>query len=404
METKKYQAFDNQKLSYLEEFYRNALLNDTLPFWTQYCVDEKYGGFLFCLDQDGTVIDTDKGMWQTCRFTWLLSTLYNTVEQRPEWLELAKHGIDFIQKYGFDKDGRMFFQVTQDGQPIRKRRYLFTETFAAIAFASYAKAAQNDQAARLAKDIFRRILYYNNTPGLIPSKFETETRNMKSLAMPMILMATAQVLRETINDPICEDIINCSIAEIRKDFLKPEFKAVMESVGPDGEFFDHFDGRILNPGHAIECAWFLLHEAKYRNNDAELIKLGTTILDWMWEIGWDKEYGGILYFRDIKGLPVQEYWHDMKFWWPQNEAIIATLLAYSLTGEEKYAKCHTMIHEWAHKYFPDPEYGEWFGYLHRDGRLSVRLKGNLWKGPFHLPRMQWYCWQLLKEMKSNEKK
>ena len=156
---------------------------------------------------------------------------------------------------------------------------------------------------------------------------------------------------------------------------------------------------MLTPGHAIEAAWFILHEAKHRGGDAELIETGTTMLDWMWKRGWDDEFGGILYFRDVKGLPVQEYWQDMKFWWPQNEAIIATLLAYQLTGDEKYATWHGQIHDWAHQHFPDREFGEWFGYLHRDGRISVPLKGNLWKGPFHLPRMQWYCWRVLEEIR-----
>ena len=84
----------------------------------------------------------------------------------------------------------------------------------------------------------------------------------------------------------------------------------------------------------------------------------------------------------------------------KNEAIIATLLAYQLTGEKKYAEWHKLIHEWTYKLFPDPEYGEWFGYFHRDGRLSVPLKGNLWKGPFHIPRMQLMAWKILEEIKS----
>ncbi|MFT5110341.1 MAG: N-acylglucosamine 2-epimerase [Pseudoalteromonas tetraodonis] len=170
----------------------------------------------------------------------------------------------------------------------------------------------------------------------------------------------------------------------------------METVGPSGELIDHFDGRTLNPGHAMECAWFILHEAKHRGGDTQLLALGTKMLDWMWEIGWDKEHGGILYFKDVKGLPVQEYWHDMKFWWPQNETIIATLLAHQLTGDAKYEQWHRQVHDWAYAHFPDKENGEWYGYLHRDGRISSTLKGNLWKGFFHFPRMQWYCWQLLK--------
>jgi len=385
-----------ERIRELSIVYREGLLRDTLPFWMNHAVDREYGGFLFALDRDGSVLDTDKGLWQHGRFTWLLGTLYNTVEPRDEWLELAKHGIDFIRRYGFDQDGRMFFQVTRDGRPVRKRRYLFTETFAIAALAAYAKATGDAQAKQEALDLFHLVVRYLTTPGLVEPKFYPETRAGKALAVAMIMIVTAQILRDVVDDPgFCNEWIDTSIAEIERDFMKPEFKAVLETVGPQGEFIDHFDGRIMCPGHAFEAAWFILHEARQRQNDPRLITLGTTILDWMWKWGWDEEYGGILYYRDAKGLPVQEYWQDMKFWWPQTEAIIATLLAYQITGEEKYAQWHQMIHEWTYSHFPDPEYGEWFGYLHRDGRISVPLKGNLWKGPFHLPRMQLYCWKLL---------
>ena len=394
--------FNKNRVEELITIYRDGLLQDTLPFWIKHCVDKEFGGFMFCLDRDGSIIDTDKGMWQTCRFTWLLATLYNTVEKKSEWLELAKHGINFIQKYGFDSDGRMFFIVDRQGKPVRKRRYVFTETFAAIAYAAYSKAANDDEAAKQAKGLFDLITRYVTTPGLIPPKIDAETRPMKSIGMPMILLATAQAFREVFADPIYTESVDRCIHELRNDFMNFEFEAVMEAVGPNGEFIDHFDGRTLNPGHAIECAWFILHEAKHRNNDPDLVKMGTTMLDWMWKIGWDEEFGGIFYFRDVKEKPVQEYWHDMKFWWPQCETIIANLLAYQLTGEEKYAGWHKMIHDWTYKHFPDPHYGEWYGYLHRDGRISVSLKGNIWKGPFHIPRMQWYCWKLLEEVLHSE--
>ncbi len=386
----------------LIEIYRDGLLQDSIPFWLKNSIDKEFGGFMFCLDRDGSVIDTDKGMWQTCRFTWMLGTLFNKVEKKQEWLELAKHGIDFIDKYGFDNDGRMFFQVTRDGKPIRKRRYVFTETFAAIAYAAYARATGKTEYSDKARQLFDIVIKFTTTPGLIPPKY-TDTRPMKAMGLPMITIVTAQELRENLSDESYTRYIDQCIEEIRRDFLKPEFNAVMETVGKNGEFLDHFDGRTLNPGHAIEGAWFILNEAKLRNNDTELIRLGTTMLDWMWERGWDKEYGGILYYTDVKGLPVQEYWHDMKFWWPQNETIIATLLAYQLTGDGKYVKWHKMAHEWAFNHFPDPKYGEWFGYLHRDGRVSVPLKGNIWKGPFHLPRMQLVTWKIMEEILASKK-
>ena len=379
--------------------YRDGLLHDTLPFWLPRAIDEEHGGYLLFRDQDGSLLDTDKGVWQHGRFAWLLATLYDQVEPRPEWLRLSRHGIDFLRAHGFDSDGRMYFHLTREGAPLRKRRYIFSETFMVAALAAYGKAAGDAQAVQEAVDLFALTMRYLTTPGLLPPKVDPAVRSSKGLAIPMITIVTAQILRAAVSDPApyTEQIDRC-IGEIERDFLKPEFQAVLESVGPNGEFSDHFDGRMLNPGHSIEAAWFILHEAKLRGRDARLIRLGTQILDWMWRWGWDEEYGGIIYFRDVKGLPVQEYWHDMKFWWPQNEAIIATLLAYQLTGDEKYARWHQMAHDWAYRHFPDPEHGEWFGYLHRDGRLSTRLKGNLWKGPFHMPRMQLVCWQILQEM------
>ena len=157
----------------------------------------------------------------------------------------------------------------------------------------------------------------------------------------------------------------------------------------DGSLVDHFDARILNPGHAIEGAWFMMQEGKHRK-DSRLVRLGCQMLDWMWKRGWDDEFGGLFYYRDMRGLPVQEYWQDMKFWWPHNEA----LLAWTLTGDAKYARWHRMVHEWSFARFADPEYGEWYGYLHRDGRISNALKGNLWKSFFHHPRALWFCSQL----------
>ncbi|MCK4989872.1 MAG: AGE family epimerase/isomerase [Bacteroidales bacterium] len=381
------------------KIYKEGLLNDTVPFWIKHSVDKDYGGFMFSVDRDGSRLDTDKGMWQTCRFTWMLATLYNEVEQKEEWLDLALHGIDFINKHGFDSDGRMFFHLNRAGEAIRKRRYVFTETFASIAYAALYKSTGEEAHAQKSRELFQIVMKNFSSPDLSSPKF-TSTRPMKGFSNPMISIVTAQELRKNLGDPDYTDQIDGFIAEIESDFMKPEFKAVLENVGVDGQFQDHFDGRLLCPGHAIEAAWFILNEAKIRNKDPELIRVGTSILDWMWEIGWDKEYGGILYFRDVKGLPVQEYWQDMKFWWPQNEAIIATLLAFQLTGESKYEKWHDMIHDWVYRYFPDPEHGEWYGYLHRDGRISVPLKGNLWKGPFHIPRMQLYAWQILEEIKA----
>lgn len=394
---------ETDRIDELIKIYRDGLLEDTLPFWLNNCIDKKNGGFIFALNRDGSVLSTDKYIWLHGRFVWLLSTLYKDVEPCEKWIEAAQHGIDFLEKYGFSESGKMYFSVNRQGRPLRMRRYLFSEAFTVMAYAAFARASKNNNFAKKALALFKQIIYYYTTPELLEPKYDPVTRPMKGLAMPMVLICIAQVLRETVDDPICTEWIDRSIKEIQRDFVKPELKAVMETVGPDGEFIDTLEGRNVIPGHAIEIAWFILNEARYRKNDAELIKLGLTILDWMWEIGWDKTYGGLLYYVDAKKLPCCEYCHDMKFWWTHNETIIATLLAYQLTGEKKYLQKHRQVHDWAYAHFPDPKYGEWYGYLHRDGSVSSRLKGNQWKGPFHLPRMQLYCWKLLEEIKLSQR-
>jgi N-acylglucosamine 2-epimerase len=380
----------------MKEIYRDGLLNDTLPFWMDHSIDREHGGFITSLDQDGSILDTDKGVWQQGRFTWLLGELYNNVEPRQEWLDLALHGIRFIEEHCYDPaDGRMWFHVTRDGKPIRKRRYAFSESFTAIAYGELAKATGDESYATKAEAAFQNFIDHNQDPQGVEPKF-TDVRSTRGIGFPMITINTAQELRESIGLESADHWIDTSIESMRQFHIKEDIQCVVETVGSNGELLNHFDGRTLNPGHAIEGAWFIMAEGKHRGDDS-LIDLGCQMLDWMWQRGWDNEHGGMLYFTSIDGKPIQEYWHDMKFWWPHNETIIATLMASQLTGNPKYADWHRQVHDWSYQHFADQEHGEWFGYLLRDGSVSNRLKGNLWKGPFHFPRMQLLCWKALED-------
>lgn len=383
-----------ERINKLAKAYRATLLDDVLPFWLNHATDAEYGGIMTCVDRKGCVIDTDKGVWQQGRFAWMMAHLCNVVEKRPEWLAQAQHAIRFLRNHCYDTDGRMFFHVTREGTPIRKRRYAYSESFACIAMGEYARATGQSEYASLAEDTYAVYARHQT----VPPKF-TGARPMKALGVPMIDIFTCQCLRDSIGFAAADVRIDMAIEEIRRDFMKPEIRCCMENVGPDGERIDHLDGRILNPGHAIEAAWFIMSEGERRVN-AAYIRQGLDILDWMWERGWDTEYGGLLYYRDVAGHPVAEYWQDMKFWWPQNEALVATLLAYKLTGEQKYAERHLLLHDWYAKHFMDQEFGECYGYLSRDGRVTSDMKGNIFKGCFHYPRQLLRCWRLCEELHS----
>lgn len=377
--------------------YKNDVINNIMPFWIKNGLDRKNGGVYTCLDRDGSLMDTTKSVWFQGRFGFIAAYAYNNIEKNPEWLAASKSCIDFIEAHCFDTDGHMFFEVTAEGAPLRKRRYVFSEGFAAIAMAEYALATGEKKYAERALEIFKKTQYFLETPGLLEPKY-LPTQPVRGHSITMILINTASRIRQVINDPVLTEQIDTSIAALRKYFIHPEFKALLEMVGPNGEFIDTCNGRVINPGHCIETAWFIMEEAKNRNWDKDLTQLALQILDWSWEWGWDKEYGGIINFRDCRNLPPQDYSQDMKFWWPQTEAIIATLYAYQATKDEKYLEMHKQISEWTYAHFPDKEYGEWYGYLHRDGTVAQPAKGNIFKGPFHVPRMMIRSYLLCKEL------
>lgn len=366
--------------------YRNDLVSNVLPFWLENGLDQENGGVYTCLDRDGSLIDKTKSVWFQGRFGFVCSYAYNNIEKRSEWLEASKSCLDFIEKHCFDTDGHMFFEISADGKPLRKRRYVFSECFATIAMAEYALASGDTTYAQKAVDLFKRMLTMLETTGFLAPKYCPSVK-MRGHSITMMLINVAMVVKKVSDDPILDATIDQSISDLEKYFIHPEFNALLETVAEDGGFIDTCTGRVINPGHCIETAWFLFEVAVDRGNDQRIIDLAIKILDWSWKWGWDEKFGGIINFRDCRNLPCQDYAHDMKFWWPQCETIIATLYAYKLTKDEKYLTWHKMIHDYTYTYFPDAEYREWYGYLHRDGSVSQPAKGNIFKGPFHIPRM-----------------
>lgn len=372
-------------LGRLESDCRRELTEDILPFWLKNGLDPINGGVYTCLNRDGSVIDTTKSVWFQGRFGFVAAFAYNNIEANPIYLEAAKSCIDFIEAHCFDSDGRMYFEVKGDGTPLRKRRYVFSESFAAIAMSEYSIASGDKTYAKKALELFKDMIRFIETPGILEPKY-LPSEPAIGHSITMILINTASRIREAIADPALDCQIDKSLSTLHL-FMHPEVKALLEIVTPEGDIIDTCSGRTINPGHCIETAWFILEEAKYRGWDKKLTEMALTILDWSWEWGWDKEYGGIINFRDCRNLPCQDYSQDMKFWWPQTEALIASLYAFEATGDEKYIDMYRKIHDWTYSHFPDPDYGEWFGYLHRDGTVAQPAKGNIFKGPFHIPRM-----------------
>lgn len=386
---------DKQKLIEAQKWIKNEL-NVCADFWLKNGMDKENGGVYTCLDRKGEVYSTDKSVWMQGRCAWTFAHLCRLYGKRDEWMEASKSCLDFMEKYCInpDADGRMYFTVTAEGKPLRQRRYCFSEGFYAIANAEYygltGEKVYIDRARRAYELIYKLNNGLIDDPTGLGPKTIPETRTGRALADPMIFLNIISVLRRV--DPEHREEYDKRSAECTEAIFKyhyhPELKCTLESVAPDGtpELW-YTAGRVVNPGHDIECSWFLMEEANYRKNE-EIHKNAEQIFRNAIEAGWDNTYGGLLYFIDCLGKPTEAYEHDMKLWWPHNEIMIASLMAYRDTGDEYYADWFFKTLDYCKEHFADPEYGEWYGYLRRDGLpTEPSTKGSTFKGPFHLPRM-----------------
>lgn len=391
-----------------KKIYHSQLFDSCLKFWLESdLLDKEYGGYITSVDRGGRLYNDDKSVWFQGRGLWTFSAIMRKYGVRDELLEAAELGKSFLTKYCTDTDGRMFFTTTREGKPLRKRRYMFSEGFFVIGMAEYGAlmkdASALDQAGKCFDMMMRIYDHAETDPYKITPKEYASTRECRSAAVPMILINAAQILRRCIPDKaeryskIIDDLIN----DLKEYHIREDLSCVLETVLTDKSRLNNPTGRTVNPGHSCENAWFIMNEAVYKN-DKSLLQTALNILDWSLELGWDHEYGGIYYFRDIDGRPCEQLEADMKLWWVHNEALIATLFAYSLTRNEKYLAWFEKIHQYTFSHFVDNEYGEWYGYLHRDGTVSHTQKGSMWKGPYHLPRCLMICEELLDKIIKNK--
>ena len=380
--------------------YKNELLTNVIPFWENNSIDKQFGGYFTCLDREGKVFDTDKFIWLQARQVWMFAKLYNEVEQRQEWLQIALDGATFLQKYGHDGNLNWYFSLTREGKPLVQPYNIFSDCFATMAFGQLGKATGNEEFASIAKDTFQNILKRKDNPKGSYNKLVSGTRPLKGFSLPMILCNLSLEIEHLLESDLVDSTINQVLYEVMEIFYQPDSGLILENVNPDGSFSDSFEGRLLNPGHAIEAMWFIM-DLSERLKRPDLSQKAVDIALRTLKYGWDEKYGGIFYFLDIKGNPPQQLEWDQKLWWVHIETLITLIKGYELTGNHECSFWFEKVHDYTWSHFADPNHGEWFGYLNRRGDVLLPLKGGKWKGCFHVPRGLFQVWKTLEKI--NEK-
>jgi N-acylglucosamine 2-epimerase len=374
--------------------YRSNLLDSVIPFWENFSPDWEKGGFFTCLDAQGRVYDTDKFVWLQSRQTWCFSMLYNRVERRPEWLRLAQHGAKFLMNHGRDAEGNWYFSLNREGEPLVAPYNIFSDCFATMAFGQLYVATGEEQYGQIAKKTFDNILLRAKNPKGKYIKAHPGTRDLQNFSLPMILCNLVTEIEDLLPVSLVEQTIDSGIKTVMEVFYQPSLGLILENVAPDGSFVDCYEGRLINPGHGIEAMWFIMDLAAKRRDHATIEKAIEITLSTL-EFSWDREFGGIFYFLDIKGNPPQQLEWDQKLWWVHMETLITLAKGYLHTGDERLWKWFEKVHAYTWENFVDEENGEWYGYLSRGGKVLLPLKGGKWKGCFHVPRGLFQLWQTM---------
>ncbi len=381
------QTIDNKAyIVDLASLYAQELVNEVLPFWVKNSPDSVNGGFFTCLDASGKVFDTDKFMWLQGRQVWCLSYMYHHLKPEQQWLDMAIQGADFMLKHGRDNEGNWYFSLDQMGRPLVQPYNIFSDCFATMALAALDRVCPGKGYGEVAVETFDNIIARRQNPKGAYNKNYPGTRPMRNFSLPMILCNLALELEHVIGSDAVNAFIPEVLHEVMDIFYQPELGVILENVAEDGSLVDSFDGRLLNPGHAIEAMWFVM-DIGHRIGNKKLIAQATQIMLNTLQKGWDNEYGGIFYFLDLHGHPPQQLEWDQKLWWVHVETLVALAKGYQYTGNQDCLRWFMKVHEYSWQHFRDDKNGgEWYGYLNRQGEVLLHLKGGKWKGCFHVPR------------------
>jgi N-acylglucosamine 2-epimerase len=375
--------------SMLLDQYRAELLDRTIPFWIKYGVDWKNGGICTCIADDGRVLSDDKYMWSQLRAIWTFSALYNKIERRKEWLDVALNIYNFVTKHGRDENGNWVFLVDKNGRHLQGATSIYADGFAIYGLTELAHATGDQDVLQLALATYANVQRRLARPGSYGTAPLPIPPGAKAHGISMIFSLVFAELGELLNESA---IVNAGFDhanQVMSVFLRPEHKQLYEFACLDDTLLDVPPGRVVNPGHVLESMWFMIHIFQ-RTNDTARIRQAIEAIKWHIELGWDEEFGGILLARDAEGSFWENKW-DTKIWWPHTEALYALLLAYSISKEPWCLDWFQRVHDYAFAHFPVPQYGEWTQNLDRRGnKLNATIALPV-KDPFHLPRALIYC-------------
>lgn len=378
----------------------NRMLNDKiLPFWEN-LKDDTYGGFYGWLDFE---LNLDKKAVKGCilnsRILWFFSNAYLTLKD-TELLPYAKHAYEFLKKYCIDKEyGGVYWSLNYDGTVFDSTKHTYNQAFAIYALASYYDATKEEEALKIAYDLYR-IIESNCTDEV--GYLEAFTYDFKPEDNDK-LSENGVIAEKTMNTLLHVFEAYTELYRVTKDeqvakklyFIMDVFEKQVfnEELRRQEVFFDKNMNSILDLhsyGHDIETAWLIDRGCEVLN-DAELTKRMhriTSILE-------DEIYKVAYIDHSLLNECEKGNVNRMRVWWVQAEAVVGFFNAYEKSNDERYKEAAKDILEYIKTKLEDQREGsEWYWQLD-DNHLPDTSKPIVepWKCPYHNGRM---CFEIIR--------
>lgn len=369
-------------LKKLRDTYMEALLGKFIPNMDTYVVDHELGGFMCSIDiRSRKLISTTKRAWFEGRGIWMYSFLYNNIEKKPRYLEIATKSKNFILKL-LPKDGTYYISsFTKEGVPVGKvEGDIYGNLFVAEGLAEYSKALGDKRYFDQAKDIIlKAVARYDRPDFTYAYKAENRLAGPRILGHWMILLSlSTQMLRQHPDTEIKALADRC-VDAIMNHHLNPEFKLLNEALAHDmSALTDPVASQFGDIGHGCETLAFVMNYAVLIK-DANLFKRASAEFKRHVDIAWDDIYGG--HFHVMENVSTNT-WTLNKLRWLQEEILIGALILIEHTGDEWALNCFAKTEAYIREKYVRPEYA----FVIDSGDRKMEKHTSVRAEHYHYPR------------------
>jgi mannobiose 2-epimerase len=360
--------------------WKNQAITNLIPFWEN-TIDTENGGFFTNINEDGTQgAPANKYPRMISRVVFGFCAAY-LLSGDDKYLEFAKHGMDYLSAYGFDKDnGGWYTTLDETNEPNGGDKNLFDETYGNLGLTLYYFTTGDKNA----------LSFVEKTHALMRSKAwdAQDTGYYASVGEKWDTVTTVKSFNAELDT--CTAYLIYYYMATRDPALLKDLTAIGDMIiahmidknGFVGESFNRdWTSRDDNlwVGHNLKTGW-VLTRIYYLTGDKKYLDAAETIASGQMKYTWDKKYAGWFFHFDAKSPATID---DEKDWWTQEEGNNLMMSLYHVTGDKKFLDKFTAGAKFWDKNFVDKKYGEVYDRLKRNGTPMIRSKADPYKSAYH---------------------